>query len=259
MTSQVIGHFAARPRLLPARTLTAQRRPGTFTPSGECCIRCNSAYFMKGLEVPPEVVEALGGGKRPAVTITINGHSWKSRVAILRGRYLLGLSNANRQAAGVATGDDVEVEVEIDAEPRVVAEPADLPAPWTPTRPPAPPTTACPTVTSGSTGSLSKARRSPRRARGGSRRPSPCCGTRSRQGAIRRAPRPEAITTDTFETITPAMARDEFSAWAEPWPVTNNTPHVQSLLVDRLEPWLSVRRCYEYQLRGLPDTTGDGS
>jgi hypothetical protein len=81
---------------------------------------------MRGLEVPPEVVEALGGGKRPAVTITINGHSWKSRVAILRGRYLLGLSNANRQAAGVATGDEVEVEVEIDAEPRVVAEPADF-------------------------------------------------------------------------------------------------------------------------------------
>lgn len=81
---------------------------------------------MRGLEVPPEVVEALGGGKRPAVTITINGHSWKSRVAIMRGRYLLGLSTANRKAAGVATGDEVEVEVEIDAEPRVVAEPADF-------------------------------------------------------------------------------------------------------------------------------------
>jgi hypothetical protein len=81
---------------------------------------------MKGLEVPPEVVEALGGGKRPAVTITINGHSWKSRVAIMRGRYLLGLSNANRNSAGVVTGDEVEVEVEIDAEPRVVVEPADF-------------------------------------------------------------------------------------------------------------------------------------
>jgi hypothetical protein len=33
---------------------------------------------MRGLEVPQEVVAALGGGKRPAVTITINGHSWKS-------------------------------------------------------------------------------------------------------------------------------------------------------------------------------------
>jgi Bacteriocin-protection, YdeI or OmpD-Associated/Domain of unknown function (DUF1905) len=81
---------------------------------------------MRGLEVPPGVVEALGGGKRPRVTITINGHSWKSRVAIMRGRYLLGLSNANRQAAGVATGDEVEVEVEFDAEPPVVAEPADF-------------------------------------------------------------------------------------------------------------------------------------
>ena len=81
---------------------------------------------MRGLEVPPEVVEALGGGKRPAVIITINGHSWKSRVAIMRGRYLLGLSNANRKAAGVATGDEAEVEVEIAAEPRVVAEPADF-------------------------------------------------------------------------------------------------------------------------------------
>jgi hypothetical protein len=71
-------------------------------------------------------VEALGAGKRPAVTITINGHSWKSRVAIMRGRYLLGLSNANRTAAGVMSGDEVEVEVEIDAEPRVVVEPADF-------------------------------------------------------------------------------------------------------------------------------------
>src|SRR5215471_21089311 len=81
---------------------------------------------MRGLEVPPEVVESLGHGKRPRVTITINGHSWKSRVAIMRGRYLLGLSKANRQAAGVVTGDEVEVDVEIDAEPRVLVEPADF-------------------------------------------------------------------------------------------------------------------------------------
>lgn len=83
---------------------------------------------MRGLEVPPEVVEALGGGKRPAVTITLNGHTWKSRVAIMRGRCLLGLSTANRQVAGVATGDEVTVEVELDTEPRVVAEPADFAA-----------------------------------------------------------------------------------------------------------------------------------
>jgi Bacteriocin-protection, YdeI or OmpD-Associated/Domain of unknown function (DUF1905) len=81
---------------------------------------------MRGLEVPPEVVESLGQGKRPRVTITINGHSWRSRVAIMRGRYLLGLSNANRQAAGVVTGDEVEVELEFDPDPRVVVEPTDF-------------------------------------------------------------------------------------------------------------------------------------
>src|SRR4051812_12485027 len=81
---------------------------------------------MRGLEVPPEVVEALGGGARPPVTITINGHSWKSRVAIMRGRHLIGLSNANRQAADVAIGEEVEAELELDTEPRVIVEPADF-------------------------------------------------------------------------------------------------------------------------------------
>ncbi|MCP2328260.1 hypothetical protein HDA40_006767 [Hamadaea flava] len=81
---------------------------------------------MHGLEVPPEVVEALGGGKRPPVVITVNGHTWKSRVAIMRGRNLLGLSNANRQAAGVTVGEEVEVTLELDAEPRVVVEPDDF-------------------------------------------------------------------------------------------------------------------------------------
>lgn len=81
---------------------------------------------MRGLEIPRDVVETLGVGKRPNVTITINGHSWKSRVAIMRGRYLLGLSNANRRAAGVDIGDEVEVTIELDTAPRVVTEPADL-------------------------------------------------------------------------------------------------------------------------------------
>ena len=44
----------------------------------------------------------------------------------MRGRYLLGLSNANRRAAGVVTGDEVEAEVEFDAEPLVLVEPEDF-------------------------------------------------------------------------------------------------------------------------------------
>jgi hypothetical protein len=81
---------------------------------------------MRGLEVPPVVVDALGAGKRPRVIITLNGHTWRSRVAIMRGRFLLGLSNANRQAAGVATGDVVEVDLEADNEPPAVVEPGDF-------------------------------------------------------------------------------------------------------------------------------------
>jgi hypothetical protein len=81
---------------------------------------------MRGLEVPPEIVAALGAGARPPVTITINGHSWRSRIAIMRGRNLIGLSNANRKAARIATGGEAEVELELDPEPRAVAEPADF-------------------------------------------------------------------------------------------------------------------------------------
>ena len=147
---------------------------------------------MRGLEVPPEVVEALGGAKRPAVTITINGHAWKSRVAIMRGRYLLGLSNANRKAAGVVTCDEVEVEVEVDAEPRVLVEPPDFARALDADRSPAPPTTACQTAASGSRCSSSRARRRTRRAYGGSRRLWQRYGTRSRQGAVRRRRRPLA-------------------------------------------------------------------
>ena len=81
---------------------------------------------MHGLEVPKELVEDLGGGKRPPVKITINGHSWRSRVAIMQGRHLIGLSIANRQAAGVETGDGVEVELVLDTKPREVDEPRDF-------------------------------------------------------------------------------------------------------------------------------------
>jgi hypothetical protein len=83
---------------------------------------------MRGLEVPAGIVEALGDGKRPRVTVTVNGHSWNTRIAVMRGRFLIGLSRANRAAAGVATGDEVDVGVVIDDEAPVVVEPPDLTA-----------------------------------------------------------------------------------------------------------------------------------
>jgi hypothetical protein len=78
------------------------------------------------VEIPKDVVHALGPQGRPPVTITINGHTWRSRVAAMRGMKLLGISAANRAAAGIAEGDIVEIDVELDEKPREVIEPSDL-------------------------------------------------------------------------------------------------------------------------------------
>ena len=80
------------------------------------------------VEVPDKVMLALGPEARPPVAITINGHTWRSRVAAMRGLKLIGISAANRAAAGVNEGDTVEVELVLDTAPRAVEEPADLAA-----------------------------------------------------------------------------------------------------------------------------------
>jgi hypothetical protein len=79
-----------------------------------------------GVEVPAEAMAALGPRARPPIAITINGHGWRSRVALMRGQRLVGISAANRAAAGIAEGDVVEVDLELDEAPREVAMPADL-------------------------------------------------------------------------------------------------------------------------------------
>jgi hypothetical protein len=60
------------------------------------------------------------------VVITIGGHTWRSRVASMGDRFIVGISAASRAASGIAEGDVVEVGLRLDAEPRVVAEPPDL-------------------------------------------------------------------------------------------------------------------------------------
>jgi hypothetical protein len=79
-----------------------------------------------GIEVPPEVVSALGQGKRPPVRVTINGYTYRSTVAVLGGRFMVGVSSEVRANAGVAAGDEVEIEMELDTAPREVSVPAEL-------------------------------------------------------------------------------------------------------------------------------------
>lgn len=81
-----------------------------------------------GIRIPDEVVEALGAGKRPPITVTINGFTYRSTVAVLDGAYMVGVSAENRAGAGVAGRDEVDVEIELDTAPREVSVPADLAA-----------------------------------------------------------------------------------------------------------------------------------
>lgn len=81
-----------------------------------------------GFVVPDAVVAALGAGKRPKVAATVNGHTWRTSIASMGGRYLLGASAAVRAAAGIAAGETHTVTVEVDDVPRAVTVPDELAA-----------------------------------------------------------------------------------------------------------------------------------
>lgn len=81
-----------------------------------------------GLPVPAEVVDSLGAGKRVPVRVTIGGHTYRTTVAPMSGRFFVPLSAENRTAAGVAAGQSVEVGIEVDDAPREVEVPDDLAA-----------------------------------------------------------------------------------------------------------------------------------
>jgi hypothetical protein len=79
-----------------------------------------------GIHVPDDVVASLGAGKRPKVRVTINGHTYRSSVASMGGRFMVGISATVREGAGVAGGDDVDVDIELDTAPREVTVPPDF-------------------------------------------------------------------------------------------------------------------------------------
>ncbi|WP_406830812.1 YdeI/OmpD-associated family protein [Pedococcus sp. KACC 23699] len=79
-----------------------------------------------GFEVPAEVVEGLGGGRRPKVTVTVNGATYRSSVAPMGGSHWVGVSAENRALTGAVGGQTYDVDLELDTEPRVVEVPAEL-------------------------------------------------------------------------------------------------------------------------------------
>ena len=81
-----------------------------------------------GIRVPAAVVEALGGGKRPAVTVDLDGYAYRSTVAPMGGEWWVGVNSDHRAASGLKAGDEVAVTLALDAAPRELAVPPELAA-----------------------------------------------------------------------------------------------------------------------------------
>ena len=81
-----------------------------------------------GFEVPESIVEDLGGGGHPKVTVTVNGFVFRTSIARVGGRYLVGVSAERRKEAGIAAGEVHDVDVELDVAPREIEVPNDLAA-----------------------------------------------------------------------------------------------------------------------------------
>jgi hypothetical protein len=79
-----------------------------------------------GIEVPAEVLEALGGGRRPAVRVTLGDYSFASTVGAMGGRSLIPFSAEKRRLTGIGGGDALQVDIELDTSSREMPVPADL-------------------------------------------------------------------------------------------------------------------------------------
>ena len=81
-----------------------------------------------GIQVPAELIEELGAGKKPPVLVDVNGFDYRSTVAVMGGRFLIPFSSDKRAATGLEGGEDITVTLTLDTAPRTVEVPADLAA-----------------------------------------------------------------------------------------------------------------------------------
>ena len=81
-----------------------------------------------GIIVPPDVRDALNGGKNPLVVVSLAGHTWRSKVATMGEYLLVGVSAEIRGITGVRGNETYEVELTLDDQPRLVEAPGDLQA-----------------------------------------------------------------------------------------------------------------------------------
>ena len=79
-----------------------------------------------GIVIPEEVIRQLGAGRRPAVHVEVNGHAYRSTVAVMGGDHMVGINAAVRAATGLEAGHPVSVALTVATTPREVDVPQDL-------------------------------------------------------------------------------------------------------------------------------------
>jgi Bacteriocin-protection, YdeI or OmpD-Associated/Domain of unknown function (DUF1905) len=81
-----------------------------------------------GIEVPGDLIEQLGAGRRPAVVVNVNGYEYRVAIGVMGGRHLISVSAAIRKETGLAGGDPVHVVLTVADAPREVTVPDDFAA-----------------------------------------------------------------------------------------------------------------------------------
>lgn len=80
-----------------------------------------------GIEVPAAIVESFGRGRRVPVVVTIDGgHTYRTTIGSMGGRFLISFNAQVRAATGRGAGDEVGVTLELDDAPRTVELPPAL-------------------------------------------------------------------------------------------------------------------------------------
>jgi hypothetical protein len=87
-----------------------------------------SGKTATGIQVPDDVMAALGPSRRPAVRVTLNGYTYRTTVASMGGVFMFGVNADVRKSAGVAAGDELDVDIKLDTEAREVTVPPDFQA-----------------------------------------------------------------------------------------------------------------------------------
>lgn len=93
-------------------------------------MKFKTTIFQKGnnlgIEVPENIIEQLGAGKKPPVAISIKNYTYKNTVGVMGGKFLVPLSSEHRKHVQVSGGETVEVIINLDTEPRTIELPQKL-------------------------------------------------------------------------------------------------------------------------------------